>query len=323
MTTTRAPLPVLDFAPRADSFLGDVLRGLRRRVKTLPCKYFYDERGSRLFDRICDLPEYYLTRTELAIMRRHAGDMAETLGPRCLLVEFGSGSGRKTRLLLDHLRDPAAYVPLDISREHLLRSARALAARSPRLPVLPVCADFTARFELPVPPGPVGRTAVYFPGSTVGNFSPRGTTRLLRRIARLVGPGGGLLIGTDLQKGADVLEPAYDDRQGVTAEFNRNLLRRINRELGADFPVEAFRHRAWYNEAKGRVEMHLVCERHLAVRVGGAIIEFAAGEGIRTECSYKYTFEGFRSLAAAAGMEVRQTWTDDARLFSVQYLEAV
>ncbi len=321
-TTTPRPVTVLDLSPRADDFLGDVLRGLGRRAKTLPCKYFYDERGSVLFDQICELPEYYLTRTELAIMREHAAEMADCLGPRCMVVEFGSGSGRKTRLLLDRLREPTAYVPLDISREHLLRSARALAKAYPRLEVLPVCADFTSDFEPPTPSRSAARRVVYFPGSTIGNFSPRAATHLMRRVARLVGPGGGFLVGIDLRKGADVLEPAYDDAQGVTAEFNLNLLRRINRELGADFPPEAFRHRAVYNEARGRVEMYLVCRRPLTVHVGGAEIAFRRDESIRTECSYKYSPEGFRSMAAAAGLDVVRAWSDEGGLFSVQYLEA-
>jgi dimethylhistidine N-methyltransferase len=306
--------------PKTERFLPEVLRGLRKPAKELPCKYFYDERGSRLFDEICELDEYYLTRTELAILDRHAPEIAGLLGPACLVIEFGSGSGLKTRLLLDALPEPAAYVPVDLAQEHLLRSADELRARYPGLEVLPVCADFTADLELPTPRKPAARRAVYFPGSTIGNFGPRAAHRLLRRIARLCGPGGALLVGTDLQKDAAVLEPAYDDARGVTAAFNLNLLRRINRELGADFDLDAFRHRAVYNRARGRIEMHLVSLRDQAVRIGGEIFSFAEGESVRSECSYKYDLGRFRAQAAAAGLDVARVWTDERRLFAVQYL---
>jgi dimethylhistidine N-methyltransferase len=303
-----------------ERFLAEVLRGLRKPVKELPCKYFYDEEGSRLFDAICELDEYYLTRTELAILGRHAPKMAALLGPGCLLVEFGSGSGLKTRLLLDALPGPAAYVPVDLAREHLLHSAEELRARYPGLEVLPLCADFTDNLDLAAPRKPAARRTVYFPGSTIGNFGPRAMHRLLRRIAGLCGPGGALLVGTDLQKDAAILEPAYDDSRGVTAAFNLNLLRRINRELGADFDPGAFRHRAVYNRARGRIEMHLVSLRDQAVRVEEEVFSFAEGESIRTECSYKYDMGRFREQAAAAGLEVARVWTDERRLFAVQYL---
>jgi dimethylhistidine N-methyltransferase len=309
--------------PAADEFLRDVLRGLTRPHKELPCKYFYDERGARLFEQICDLPEYYLTRCELAILARHAGDMARLLGPRCVLVEYGSGAGRKTRLLLDRLADAAAYVPVDISREQLLRSAGQLARRYPALEVVPLCADFTRPFTLPPLRHPAQRRAVYFSGSTIGNFGPAEATALLGRIARLCGPGGGLLIGVDLKKEARLLEPAYDDRQGVTAAFNLNLLARINRDLGADFDLERFEHRAFYDARHGRIEMHLVSRQAQVVHVGGTPVRFAAGETIRTEYSYKYSREEFARLAQAAGMEVRQVWTDEQGLFSVQYAVVV
>jgi dimethylhistidine N-methyltransferase len=296
-----------------------VLDGLRRPAKELPCKYFYDELGSRLFDRICELDEYYLTRTELAILD-HAPEMADLLGPGCLLVEFGSGSGLKTRRLLDHLPEPAAYVPVDLAREHLLQSAAELRARYPGLEVLPLCADFSDDFVLPTPRRPAARRAVYFPGSTIGNFGPVAARRLLRRIARLCGPGGGLLLGTDLQKDPAVLEAAYDDREGVTRDFNLNLLRRINRELGADFDLDAFRHVALYNRRRGRIEMHLVSRRDQVVHLAGTVISFAEGESVRTECSYKYDLDQFRAQAAAAGLDVARVWTDERRRFAVQYL---
>ena len=316
------PLELCDLSPERERFLSDVLEGLTRSAKTLPCKYFYDARGSALFDRICTLPEYYPTRTELAILRRHAGAMAAAIGPRCLLVEYGSGSSTKTRLLLDRLADPAAYVPVDISREHLLQSAAALAAHYPRLRVIPVCADFTRPFALPDVPD-AARAVGYFPGSTIGNFAPADARKFLADVAEQCGPGGALLIGVDLTKPRSVLEPAYDDARGVTAEFNRNLLRRANRELGADFDLAAFDHRAFWNASLGRVEMHLVSRRDQVVRIAGQAIPFAKGESIHTENSHKYELAGFAALSAAAGFTVERVWTDDAELFSVQLLRVL
>jgi dimethylhistidine N-methyltransferase len=307
-------------ADGADAFLREVLAGLARPHKQLPCKYFYDERGSRLFDEICDLEEYYLTRCELAILRRHAGEMAVRLGPGCALIEYGSGSSLKTRLLLDRLGRPAAYVPVDISGEHLLRSARRLARAYPGLEVAPVCADFTRPFPLPPLRQEPRRRVVYFSGSTIGNFGPSEAADLLAGIARLCGPGGGLLIGVDLKKDRATLEAAYDDRRGVTAAFNLNLLARINRELGADFELSRFRHHAFYNEGPGRVEMHLVSLGAQTVRVGGAAFDLADGETICTEYSYKYGSDEFRDLAAHAGLSLGRVWTDENGLFSVQYL---
>ena len=312
-------LELCDLSPERERFLADVLEGLGRGPKALPCKYFYDARGSALFDRICTLPEYYPTRTELGILRRHAAAMAAAIGPRALLVEYGSGSSTKTRLLLDRLAEPAAYVPVDISRDHLLASAEALAAHYPNLRVIPVCADFTAPFALPEVPG-AARVVGYFPGSTIGNFGPAEARKFLADVAEQCGPGGALLIGVDLQKPRAVLEAAYDDARGVTAEFNRNLLRRANRELGADVDLAAFDHRAFWNAAQGRVEMHLVSRRDQVVHVAERAIPFAKGETIHTENSHKYELGGFAALAAAAGFDVERVWTDDAGLFSVQLL---
>ena len=311
-------VPLRDLSPRRDHFLADVLEGLRAQQKQLPCKYFYDERGSSLFEEICSLEEYYPTRTELGIMQTSAAEMAEALGPHCLLVEYGSGSGAKTRLLLDHLERPAAYVPVDISREHLLQTARALAREYPALEVLPICADFTRPFELPLPERRAARRAVYFPGSTIGNFSRASATRLLRGVARLCGSGGLLLIGVDLEKEHTILERAYDDARGVTAAFNRNLLVRMNRELGADFEPERFRHRAVWVPAGGRVEMHLVSDVAQQVHLGGETIRFEAGEAVCTEYAHKYTLEGFAAVAARAGLSVQRVWRDPEGLFSVQ-----
>jgi dimethylhistidine N-methyltransferase len=322
-SATHKPPAVQNCAPDAACFQAEVLRGLRRPVKELPCKYFYDEEGARLFEEICDLDEYYPTRTELAIMRRQVADMASRLGPRCFLIEYGSGSGIKTRLLLDHLPEPAAYVPVDISGEQLARSAQALAARYPGLEVLPVCADFTRPLRLPHAQRPAARRAVYFPGSTIGNFGPGQAVALLGGMAQRCARGGGLLIGVDLKKDARILEPAYNDRKGVTAAFNLNLLRRINCELGADFRLDRYRHHAFYNAERGRIEMHLVSLEAQAVCIGPARFSLAKGESIRTECSYKYSLDEFRALAAAAGLEVEQVWTDEQQLFSVQYLVVV
>ncbi len=309
-------------APLDARFAADLLDGLRRTHKRIPCKYLYDERGSELFERICALPEYYLTRTELAIMDRHAGEMAGALGPRCLVVEFGSGSGRKTALLLDHLKEPAAYVPIDIAGEALARAARRIAAAHPGLEVRPVRADYTDPVDLPRPRATFARRAVYFPGSTIGNFTLPEARRFLGRVAALVGPGGAALVGADLRKDPRVLEAAYDDARGITAAFNLNLLERANRELGADFSTDRFRHAARYDRRRGRIEMHLVSRQAQRVRLPGATIPLARGESILTEYSYKYTLEGLARLAAGAGMTMRRAWTDARAWFAVVYLEA-
>jgi L-histidine N-alpha-methyltransferase len=315
------PTPVGDREPARERMRHDVLEALGRRpLKELPTQYLYDARGSALFDRICELPEYYPTRTELAIMERHVGAMARGVGERALVIEYGSGSSVKTRRLLEALQVPAGCVLVDISREHLMRSADRLASELPHVEVLPVVADFTAPFAVPRPRGRVQRRVVYFPGSTIGNFLPEQATRLMRQMAAQVGPGGGLLIGTDLRKDPAVLEAAYDDAQGVTAAFNKNLLRRINRELGADFDLRAFEHRAIYDEEHGRIEMHLVSREAQTVRMAGRRFELAAGEAIRTEYSHKYTIDGFHELAAPAGWRAEQVWMDEKAWFAVHLL---
>jgi dimethylhistidine N-methyltransferase len=304
----------------AVSFRDDVLRGLSAPEKWLPCKYFYDDAGSELFERICGLVEYYLTRTELAIMERDAEAMAGRVGPRCLLIEFGSGSSLKTRWLLDRLPEVAAYVPVDIAREHLLASARSLAAAYPGLEVLPLCADFTRPLKPPRTARAADRRVVYFPGSTIGNLTGEEAVGLLRQTARLCGRGGGLLLGVDLKKDPAVIEAAYNDARGVTAAFNRNLLVRINRELGGSFDVAAFWHHAFYTPREGRIEMHLVSRRDQRATVAGREFAFAEGESIRTEYSYKYSLNDLRALAAEAGWEVEQVWTDERTYFGVLYL---
>jgi dimethylhistidine N-methyltransferase len=308
-------------APRTDDrFLADVLAGLSHYPKWLSARYFYDAVGSRLFDRITELDEYYLTRTELAIMRAHAPTMTGRCGPQCLLVELGAGSLVKVRLLLDRLDRPAGYVPVDVSGAHLQAAAGELAADYPGLDVYPLVADFTRPFELP--PVPAARRVVYFPGSTIGNFDPPEADALLRRVARLVGPGGGMLLGIDLRKDPRVLEAAYNDVRGVTAAFNRNLLERANRELGADFDLSTFRHRAFYNRGQSRIEMHLVSTANQHVRVHERTFAFRAGESIHTENSYKYDPAEFARRAAACGLHAVETWTDANRYFAVMYLTA-
>jgi dimethylhistidine N-methyltransferase len=298
----------------------DAVEGLRRHRKVLPPKHLYDDRGSRLFDDICELEEYYPTRTEVAIMRAHIRDIAALLGSNCLLIEFGSGSSTKTPLLLEHLDDPAAYVPIDIAGEHLERAARRLSALYPRLRIVPICADFTRSVELPLSDFNGARRVVYFPGSTIGNLALPEARDLLRRMANICGPRGALLLGVDLKKDVATLEDAYNDREGVTAEFNLNVLRRLNRELDADFQLDRFDHQAVYNEGEGRIEMHLVSTDSQTVRMAGTVIEFHEGETILTECSYKYSPADFAALARTAGLEVRKLWTDADQLFSVQYL---
>lgn len=319
MNSALSSSALLDLTPTTEAFLGEVLDGLARQPKRLSCKYFYDDRGSRLFEEICGLKEYYLTRTELAIMRSHGREMAAEVGPESMLVEYGSGSGVKIRILLDHLADPVAYAPVDISREALLWSAERLSLAYPTVEILPVCADFVGDFQLPSPQRTPARTVVYFPGSTIGNFQPAAAREMLSRIARQCGEGGGLLIGADLRKDPAVLEAAYNDRRGVTAEFNLNLLHRINNELGGDFDLDGFEHRAVYNPEEGRVEISLVSRERQAVTIEDEVFRFEPGEPIRTEYSYKYSVDGFAAMAAEAGLTLRRTWTDDGSRVAVFY----
>lgn len=300
-------------------FRAAVLDGLSRPAKAIPSKFFYDAEGSALFERICELEEYYPTRTEMAILREHAAAIAAMLPAQAVLVEFGSGASAKVRLLLDALNSPACYVPIDISGEHLHEAARQLAADYPELPILPVCADFTRAFRLPerLPNGPrIG----FFPGSTIGNFHPHDAASVLRGFARQLGTAGRLLIGVDLKKDERILHAAYNDGAGITAAFNLNLLARINRELDGTFALDGFRHRAIYNAAAGRIEMYLDSTRRQSAAAGGRTFRFAAGEAIHTENSYKYTVEDFGRIAAAAGWQPAAVWTDAAGLFSIHLL---
>jgi dimethylhistidine N-methyltransferase len=313
------PLRFYDFEPQNDTFRSEVLQGLQRSKKELSSKYFYDERGSHLFEQICLLDEYYLTRTELHIMQEGVQEMASLLGPNCLLIEYGSGNSAKIRLLLDALETPVGYVPIDISKEHLVQAGMALASAYPDLEVLPVCADYMSAFEIPLPSRTAARRVVYYPGSTIGNLDPETASNLLKHMATIC-QGGGLLIGVDLKKDPVLLHRAYNDRQGVTEQFNKNLLVRINRELGGNFRLDQFGHYAFYNPIEGRIEMHLVSLKDQRVNIGDVEICFALGESIWTEKSYKHTLDGFASLAATAGFTVKHIWTDPQHFFSVQYL---
>jgi dimethylhistidine N-methyltransferase len=309
-----------DLSPRPADFRNDVLRGLGDRPKKLPPKYFYDDVGSALFDAICALPEYYPTRVETALIQTHADAIAVALGERTALIEFGSGVSRKSRLLIAAAR-PAVYVPIDIARETLRLAAEGLHQSFPELPVVAVCADYSQPFELPdLTPYRPRRRAVFFPGSTIGNFDPPEAVAFLVNARNLAGPGGALVIGVDLRKDKAVLEAAYDDPQGVTAAFNMNVLARINRELGADFDLRAFRHRAWYSEEFGRIEMHLESCRDQEVRIGPARIAFTRGETVHTENSYKYSVSDFQALAASAGFTTAACWVDEHNLFSIHYM---
>ncbi len=301
--------------------LDEIVEGLKQDEKMISPKYFYDERGSQLFDEITRLPEYYPTETELQIMRDNIDEIADLVGEQASLIEFGSGSSLKIRILLDHLKSLAVYVPVDISEDHLVASAEALKADYPDLEILPVAADFTQPFDLPSPTIMPVKNVVYFPGSTIGNFTNDAALELLKVMHHEAKEGGALLIGVDLQKDSEILEAAYNDSQGVTAEFNLNMLRHINREHGANFDLEAFEHRAEYNEEAGRIEIHLDATTDQTIELGEDTIEIEAGEAILTEYSHKYTLEGFAAMAREAGFEVKKVWTDPEQLFSVQYCE--
>jgi L-histidine Nalpha-methyltransferase len=310
---------VLDLEPAKSDFLSEVLEGLSRQPRSLPCKYFYDATGAALFQRICELPEYYPTRSELQILDRYSGEISEILGPGVELIGLGTGAGTKTRNLVESLERPVAYIPVDISKEQLEESTVWFRERFPDLEILPVCADYLEPFDLPSPTQKPARKVVYFPGSTIGNFERGAAAEFLRRVGRYCGSHGGLLIGVDLQKSREVLERAYNDSAGVTAQFNLNLLVRANREIDADFDLKHWRHSAVYNSKEGRIEIYLVSDTDQSVHIQEHEFHFEAGERILTEYSYKYTPEGFAALAHGAGFEFQKMWTDDSRLFGVFY----
>ena len=296
-----------------------LIAGLSRPQKTISPKYFYDETGSQLFDRITRLPEYYLTDAELDIMRTRVDEMAAFIGKQASLIEFGSGSSLKTRILLEHLDELAAYVPVDISEDHLLASATKIRSEFPGLDVRPVVADFTKPFRLPTPTVMPVKNVVYFPGSTIGNFEHEDAMALLRVMHAEAGENGALLIGVDLQKDPDTLNRAYNDSAGVTAAFNLNILRHLNTSYGANFDLDAFEHRAEYDEDEGRVVVELVSREDQTFELGDTAFDIADGETILTEYSHKYTLEGFAGMARNAGFEVAEVWKDSDGLFSVQY----
>jgi len=309
-----------DRQPPDTELLEIVQHGLGLKPKRLPSWLFYDARGSELFEQICEQPEYYLTRSEIALMDEHAASIADALGQGVRLVEYGSGNARKTHMLLQHLHDPVAYLPVEISPEPLRQSVARLQAAFPALTVQPLCADFTKPFRLPIPPCAPRRTVLYFPGSTIGNFEARDAVLLLRKMRNEMGDAGGILIGVDLKKDIAQIEAAYNDRAGVTAEFTLNMLARLNGEIGSDFDLSAFEHRARYNPMAGRIETHIVSRLDQQVKLGRVAATFRAGEAMQVEYSCKYSLEDFAMLAAKAGLAVLRVWTDPQQMFSVQYL---
>ncbi len=304
-----------------DEFRRAVLAGLSRSPRALPAKFLYDARGSALFDQICDLPEYYLTRAEAEILKRHAADVASRAGPGSALIEFGSGSSVKSRLLLDAMEDLALYSPIDISRQHLDQTAGRLRRDYPALRVEPVCADYMALGALPQMMHR-GRRLGFFPGSTIGNLEPHEATAFMRRARDLLGDDGALVLGVDLKKDPRRLHDAYNDSAGVTAAFTLNLLRRMNRELDATFELDGFAHEAFYSEVEGRIEIYFRSLRHQSAVVAGRSFSFAEGERVHTEYSYKYDSAGIEALARSGGFSIAETWTDEHRLFAVTYLVA-
>jgi dimethylhistidine N-methyltransferase len=317
------PVLSLKVAETADreEFRRAVLDGLSARPRAIPAKFLYDARGSALFDAICELPEYYLTRTETEILKRHAADIASRAGPDAALIEFGSGSSVKSRLLLDALQDLALYSPIDISRQHLDQTAAALRRDYPSLKVVPVCADYMVLDILPQLNGHARRLG-FFPGSTIGNLEPAEARAFLRRARRLLGDSGALVLGADLKKDPRRLHDAYNDSAGVTAAFTLNLLRRMNRELEGTFDLDGFAHEAFYNEAEGRIEIYMLSLRAQTASVAGRTFSFAEGERLHAEYSYKFDVAGIDALARSAGMRIAETWTDPERLFAVTYLVA-
>ena len=311
---------IVDLHPKLGDIRAEALSGLRRAEKSLPCKYFYDAVGARLFEVITELPEYYPTRTELGILTRSVREMAGAIGPHATLVEFGSGVGLKTRKLLDALVEPTGCVLIDISRAALEASAHRLADRYSELDVVAVCGDYTQPLRLPRPRRPSARTVAFFPGSTIGNFTREEAVRFLARVADLVGSGGGLLVGIDRKKDSAIIEAAYNDALGVTAAFNLNILRRLN-DAGADFDLGSFRHHAPYLQTEGRIEMRLISERRQSVHLGGTTIDFEAGERIVTEHSHKYDLDQFEAISREAGFRLSRHWSDEREWFSVCFLE--
>ena len=309
-----------DLRPTPDDITGDVLAGLSATPKRLPSKYFYDARGSKLFEEITRQPEYYPTRIELALLDASMPAIAAAVGACAHVVEYGSGSGRKTERLLEGLDDAVAYTPIEISRSALVASVERLAEAFPHIEMLPVCADFTEPVPLPEPGRDPRHTLVFFPGSTLGNFTCDDAVRLLRAMRSTMGPRGQALIGIDLDKDTAVIEAAYNDAAGVTAAFTLNLLARLNREIGSDFDLDGFHHQARYRRERGRIETHLVSQRAQTVTVAGQHFEFAAGEAMQVEYSHKYSDAGFAALAVRAGLRIVARWNDPRDWFGLRLL---
>lgn len=316
-----AVLKLTDLHPTPDDISGDILAGLSRTPKRLPSKYFYDKRGSELFEEITRQPEYYLTRVELQLLEDSAPEIAEAVGPRAHVVEYGSGSGRKTRLLLDALEDPVAYTPIEISRSALLASVERLDREFDDIEVLPVLADFTEPVPLPAPERKADHALVFFPGSTLGNFTDAEAVRLLRAMRATMGDRGGALVGIDLQKSPAIIEAAYNDAAGVTAAFTRNLLARLNRDIGSDFDLDAFAHHAEYVADAGRIETFLVSQRAQTVTVEGQRFAFVEGERMQVEYSQKYTDDSLAALAGEAGLKIVRGWNDPKDWFGLRLLQ--
>ncbi|RPD85368.1 L-histidine N(alpha)-methyltransferase [Luteimonas sp. 100069] len=316
----RAQAALTDLRPKPDDIAADAINGLSRTPKSLPSKYFYDAEGSRLFEAITRQPEYYLTQVELALMESRMPSVAAAVGSGAHVVEFGSGSGRKTELLLEGLEAPVAYTPIEISRTALMDSVTRLGQQFPEVEMLPVCADFTGPVPLPPASRHVQRTLVFFPGSTLGNFFEGDAVRLLASMRGTMGENGRALIGIDLDKDAAVLDAAYNDRAGVTAAFTLNLLARLNREIGSDFDLDGFGHRAAYSRERMRIETALVSTRAQSVRIGERRFDFAQGEAIEVEISQKYTDASFAALTVQAGLEVIDGWNDAEDRFGLRLL---
>ncbi|TYP93360.1 dimethylhistidine N-methyltransferase [Fodinibius salinus] len=306
-------------ADTGQTMLDEVVEGLRKSQKQLPSKYFYDERGSELFEQITRLEEYYPTEIERSILNQNIDAIADSIGSKAMLVELGSGSSSKTRLLLEKLDSLASYVPVDISEEYLLKIVSNLRIEYPRISIIPVFADYTSHFKLPSLGDSYSQQVLFYPGSTIGNFLPEKARSFLSTLADITDPDAGMLIGVDLKKDKQLLESAYNDEDGITAKFNKNMLKRINRELGADFEINLFAHKAYFNEQEGRIEMHLVSQKKQEVQIADETFVFNKGESIHTENSYKYTLDEFEDLVSDS-FSVEQVWTDEDDYFSVQYL---
>jgi len=313
-----------DLKPKIDNFRNEVLAGLSKPQKKIPPKFFYDENGSKIFDQICELEEYYPTRIESELLRNHCSEIADLIEESCLVIEYGSGSSQKISILLDQLKNPSAYMPIDISREHMIVASTRIAEKYPDLDVLAVCADYTREMVLPeYNQNIVKKKVIFFPGTTIANLERIEAVKLLKQSATIVGLGGGMLIGVDTKKDPQLLHAAYNDAKGVTAAFNLNLLLRMNRELEADFKLNSFNHYAFFNLKKSRIELHLVSLKDQIVTVAGQKFRFIDGESIHTENSYKFSIQEVQNLAEECGFKLTKVWSDSNNYFSICYLSVI